>query len=212
MVRQLLWDNDGVLVATEHLYFQANAEVLAEVGVALSEAQFVEISLRRGESVLELAQSLSATDRKELRQKRNQRYCELLSITPLVMEGVRETLEQLHGQYPMAIVTSCHRDHFDIIHQSSGLLPFFDFVLTREDYGLSKPHPEPYLTAVRQSGCASNECLVIEDSLRGLQSAVKAGIPCFVIPGKLNADSDMSQANRILNHVREIPAALASLT
>ena len=210
MIRQLLWDNDGVLVATEHLYYQASAKVLAEVGVELSEDQFKEISLRRGESVLELAQGLSDVERHTLRNHRNQRYSDLLARTSLVMEGVHETLAQLHGRYAMAIVTSCRRDHFDIIHRDSGLLDFFDFVLTREDYAQSKPHPEPYLTAVQRSGFAAEECLVIEDSARGLQAAVQAGLPCFVIPGQLNATSDLRLASHILGHVTELPEALAN--
>ena len=51
----ILWDNDGVLVDTEGLYFQACREVLGSVGVDLTLDQFQEISLRRGESVLVLA-------------------------------------------------------------------------------------------------------------------------------------------------------------
>ena len=46
----ILWDNDGVLVNTEGLYFRATQAVLAEVGVKLTPEQFKEISLKRGES------------------------------------------------------------------------------------------------------------------------------------------------------------------
>ena len=51
----ILWDNDGVLVDTEGLYFRATQTVLAEVGVELTPEQFKEISLKRGESTFLLA-------------------------------------------------------------------------------------------------------------------------------------------------------------
>ena len=51
----ILWDNDGVLVNTEGLYFRATQAVLAEVGVKLTPEQFKEISLKRGESTFLLA-------------------------------------------------------------------------------------------------------------------------------------------------------------
>ena len=51
----ILWDNDGVLVDTEGLYFHATQTVLATVGIDLTAEQFKEISLRRGESTFKLA-------------------------------------------------------------------------------------------------------------------------------------------------------------
>lgn len=52
MTFTVLWDNDGVLVDTEGIYFRATREVLASIGIDLTPEQFREISLRRGESSL----------------------------------------------------------------------------------------------------------------------------------------------------------------
>ena len=46
----ILWDNDGVLVDTEGLYFRAMQEVLRSADVSLTADQFKDVSLRRGES------------------------------------------------------------------------------------------------------------------------------------------------------------------
>jgi HAD superfamily hydrolase (TIGR01509 family) len=56
-----------------------------------------------------------------------------------------------------------------------------DFVLVREDYELAKPHPEAYLTGLKRFGATKEETLVVEDSFRGLNSAVAAGIECVVV-------------------------------
>ncbi len=208
--KYIFWDNDGVLVATESLYYQANREALTRHGVDLTEDQFRTISLTNGQSVLDLAgrANLDATQSAALRQWRNARYAELLATGDLVLPGVRETLHTLHRQVGMAIVTSARREHFEIIHSCSGLLSLFDFVLTREDYTNSKPDPEPYLLALANSRQAARECLVIEDSPRGLAAARAAGLTCWVIPGAETSGADFSGADRILEDIGEVARRL----
>jgi HAD superfamily hydrolase (TIGR01509 family) len=128
----------------------------------------------------------------------------LLSGEGLVLPGVRQTLARLAGRYAMAIVTSSRRDHFDIIHAGSDLLPYFSFILCREDYRAAKPDPEPYLLAVRYSGRATGECLVIEDSARGLAAAKAAGLTCWVIPSRQTRGQDFSAADRLLGEAGEL--------
>src|SRR6185369_6833161 len=95
----IFWDNDGVLMETEHLYYQANAEALGRVGVELTLEDFCRISLRQGESVLTLADGAGEgfSDAEELRRFRDEIYYRLLGEESRVYPGVRDTLERLHG-------------------------------------------------------------------------------------------------------------------
>jgi len=61
MIDGIFWDNAGVFMETEHLYYQANAEALAQAGVELTLDEFCRISLQQGESVLNLAAGSSDT-------------------------------------------------------------------------------------------------------------------------------------------------------
>jgi HAD superfamily hydrolase (TIGR01509 family) len=70
---------------------------------------------------------------------------------------------------------------FEIIHETRPITQFMDFVLVREDYKFAKPHPEPYLTGLKRFGATKEEALVVEDSSRGLSSAVAAGIDCAIV-------------------------------
>ena len=70
-----------------------------------------------------------------------------------------------------------------------------DFVLVREDYKLAKPHPEPYLTGLKRLGATRKETLVVEDSSRGLHSAVAAGIDCAIVHNDFTRTQDFSQAS-----------------
>ena len=206
MVKAILWDNDGVLVDTEKLYFKASQEVLSEIGIDLTTELFIQISLKQGRSVFDLASAqgvnLEVMDR--LRVDRNRRYSELLRKGVRVLDGVEDTLRRLRGKVIMGIVTSCLKEHFDLIHAGTGLLPFFDFILTREDYVKSKPDPEPFLTAVTQNNLRPGECIIVEDSARGLAAANAAGIRCIAVPNRLTEGEDFSKAYRVVNSVREV--------
>ncbi len=204
MLKAILWDNDGVLVDTEILYFQAGREILAEQGVTLTTDEFIEQSLQKGMSVFDLLPDQNPQIIAPLRLKRNARYSDLLRTHLKVIEGARETLATLHGRVRMGVVTGSRQSHFDIIHSQTEMLPFFEFVLAREGYEKSKPHPDAYLTAMRLHGLKPNECIVVEDSERGCRAAADAGLRVFVVPNALSQHGDFSPAYKVLNNVREV--------
>jgi HAD superfamily hydrolase (TIGR01509 family) len=206
MVKALLWDNDGVLVETEHLYFLATRETLATRGIALEEAQYLELFLQQSRGILHFAQEhgWSEEELERVRRQRSVLYSALLREQSRVIDGVEEVLAALHGRYAMGIVTSSQREHFDIIHSRSGLLKYFDFVLASGDYREPKPHPEPYLRAVERAGFAKEACIAIEDSERGLAAATAAGLKCVIVPSRLTAGRPFSGAYKVLGNIREI--------
>ena len=210
MIKAIFWDNDGVLVETEHLYFQATQRVLASVGIPLTEEEYIDLFLVHGKGAWHLAEAygIAPADIDRLREERNALYSQCLTETPRVTADITKVLEALHGRYLMGIVTSSRRDHFDLIHRDTGLLKYFEFVLTAGDYRHSKPDPEPYLRAVERSGMSVEACVAIEDSERGLQSATRAGLSCIVVPSALTRGSQFSSAYRVLGSVSEILSVL----
>ncbi len=211
-MKAIFWDNDGVLVDTEHLYFAATREALRGLGHELTEAEFIHYSLRRGASCFDLAAERGVDPARidAARLARNERYAESLAETELIA-GVHETLAALHGRVPMAVVTSSRPEHFALQHRGTGALRFFEFVLTNTDYTRSKPDPEPYLLAATRLGVAPEECLVIEDSERGCLAAARAGMRCAVVPRGLTARGDFSRAFRVLERVEQVPELVAEL-
>jgi HAD superfamily hydrolase (TIGR01509 family) len=202
----IFWDNDGVLVDTEHLYFKATQEILASRGVDLTPELYLQWFLQQNRGINHFADARgwSEDELKEIRRERGARYAELLHSESCVLPGVEEVLAALHGRCRMAIVTSARREHFDIIHAQSGLLKYFEFVLAAGDYSESKPHPAPYLKAVERAGIAKDNCLVIEDTERGLASAIAAGLKCVIVPSRLTAGRPFAGAHRVLKDIREV--------
>ena len=203
----ILWDNDGVLVDTEGMYFQASKEVLGGVGIDLTLDLFQEISLRRGKSLFVLAaeQGIDTDEVSLLRKERDRRFAELLKLQCPVIDGVEEVLRSLQGRVRMGVVTTARRQHFEAAHTSSSVIQYMDFVLTREDYTHSKPHPEPYLTAMERNGLVPEECIVVEDSERGLAAATAAGVDCIVVHSQWTKAGDFRKAIAVVETIKQVP-------
>jgi HAD superfamily hydrolase (TIGR01509 family) len=210
--RYILWDNDGVLVDTEHWYFKATQRALGELGVHLDEETYQE-RMVRGASSWELA-AQAGIDPERIVAKRQQRdayYQAYLAQETIEIPGVEPVLATLarDGSVKMAIVTTSTRANFDSIHRNRNLLRFMDFALTREDYVSSKPDPESYLLALSRFGASADECLVVEDSQRGLQAAIAAGIDCAVVYNAFTVGHDFTGAAHLLDSIHDLPRIIA---
>ncbi|HCJ39836.1 MAG TPA: HAD family hydrolase [Halieaceae bacterium] len=208
--KYILWDNDGVLVNTEQWYFAATREALAELGVHLPIDAYQQIMIQ-GRSSWELAAQAGVDPQqiKDGQDLRDELYRTYLSNNDLRIKGVFEVLSELAQHYQMAIVTTCRRDDFELIHSNLDLLQFMQFVLTREDYAESKPHPEPYLTALQKFSATSSQALVVEDSERGLRAARAAAIDCAVVDYHFTRGHDFSAAQYRLQTLKELLQLLA---
>ena len=196
MKKYILFDHDGVLVDTEFWYYKAGERALADIGLTLDKDQYLR-DMNQGLGTWGQARAAGIDEQTISRQRevRNAYYQEYLRTEAIEIEGVVETLAELSKYVRMAIVTTAKRMDFAIIHEKRHVTQFMDFVLVREDYKLTKPHPEPYLIGLERLGATKKETLVVEDSSRGLNSAVAAGIDCVIVYNDFTKAQDFSQAS-----------------
>ena len=208
MLKTILFDNDGVLVDTEPLFFEANRWMLRKFGAELPEKDFADISLVQGRSVAGILVDMGFTPlfAEQAREERNAKYDQMLRERgkSLVIPGVPEVLETLHRNFRIGVVTCCAERHFQTIHEASGLSRFFDFVVKGEAFAHHKPHPEPYLLALKRSSSAPGECIAVEDSQRGVQSARAAGLRVAAIPRGISQNGNFDSATWVLSGIRDL--------
>ena len=211
MKKYLLFDNDGVLVETEVYYFKANVKALAEIDIQLDFETYMEI-MARGGTAWEVAKN-QGVSQKIINTQRKQRdlyYREFIDSQNIEIEGVLETLEKLKKEYTMGIVTTSRRVDFDLIHKEKKILKYMDFSLCVEEYSRSKPYPDPYLAGMKRFHASREECIIVEDSQRGLTSAVNAKIECVVVRNEFTLTHDLSQATYKIDAISELPQLLYS--
>jgi HAD superfamily hydrolase (TIGR01509 family) len=191
----ILFDHDGVLVDTEFWYYTAGERALADIGVTLDKGLYVrDINQGLGTWAQARAAGISEQTISRQREVRDRYYQEYLRTEAIEIDGVAEALAELSRYVRMAIVTTAKRVDFELIHEKRQIRRFMDFVLVREDYQHAKPHPEPYVTGLKRFGATEDETLVVEDSSRGLSSAVASGIDCAVVYNDFTREHDFSAA------------------
>jgi HAD superfamily hydrolase (TIGR01509 family) len=118
-----------------------------------------------------LNRPLGEARRRELQREIDQRVAELAPVMP----GALEVYQSLG--LPVAVVSNSRRYRLNRCVERAGALMFFgQHVYSAEVVGLPKPAPDAYLHAARRLGCQPEHCLVIEDSVTGVQAARAAGM------------------------------------
>jgi HAD superfamily hydrolase (TIGR01509 family) len=212
MKKFILFDHDGVLVNTEHWYYLANKRALSELEIDLPLPGYLAL-MADGTKVWTLAQAVGIDDRRiaAARARRDNYYQQYLMTEDIEISGVTETLQELSSICRMAIVTTSRRVDFELIHRHRNVLDYMDFVLTVEDYPRAKPHPDPYLSGLHRFQATPDQAIVVEDSARGLKSAVAAGVDCIVVHNDFTASHDLSAATMKIGDIRELSVVMEKL-
>ena len=209
MKKYILFDHDGVLVDTEFWYYKAGERALSDIGFTLDRDQYLR-DMTQGLATWSQARAAGIDEQTISRQRevRNVYYQEYLRTEDIEIEGVLETLDVLAGEYRMGIITTSKSPDFALIHERRSILDHMEFYLTREDYERAKPHPEPYLRGLQRFGATAAETVIIEDSARGLKSALAASIDCIVVANEFTAAHDLSKATAKVATFRELPSTI----
>lgn len=213
MKKYILFDHDGVLVDTERWYYLAGERALADIGLTLDQDQYLR-DMAKGLGTWAQARAAGVDEETIGRQRevRNGYYQHYLRTEAIEIDGVVEVLAELSQHVRMAIVTTARREDFELIHEGRQITQLMEFVLAREDYAQAKPHPEPYLTGLRRFGGTKDEALVVEDSARGLSSAVAAGIECAVVHNDFTQAQDLTRASHRIQTLHELKDIVLQVT
>lgn len=182
----VIFDLDGTLIASEALALQTGQQVFAAHGHSLPEALFRRLIGQDFTAAREvLRQSLPADlpfdllDQEWREAMQHRVETEGLPLRP----GALELIQHLASQaLPLAIATSSQRISAERKLRLTGLAPYFQTVITREDVQNPKPAPEAYLMAASRLGYNAPSCLAFEDSDTGTQAARLAGMTVIQVP------------------------------
>lgn len=125
------------------------------------------------------------------------------------MPGVTDLLNQLIlKNIRRAVVSSSSHHWVDTWLEKINCIERFEAVVCRGDAPRIKPAPDLYLEGARRLKLAPADCLVIEDSLNGIKSAIAAGMTVWVVPNRVTEGLDFSGAERVFPSLGDLAAAL----
>ena len=186
----LVFDMDGTLVDTEHLWLQAERMTMERIGGEWTSAdqahclggpleRVVEYMAERGDPAVVIGLQSTGVGAFLIETMEALLLAEAVAWRPGARALICEAVER---GIPTALVTASWRRLIDAVHLSiAGDLGFepFTVIVGGDEVPHSKPHPAPYLQAAALLGVGPADCLVIEDSPTGVASGIAAG--CWVV-------------------------------
>jgi len=220
-MRAVVFDFDGVLVDSEGLHFRAQRQALLGEGIAIDKDEYYRHYLAyddRGALRIALERHGQAADParvEALAQRKARIFADLVPEIPF-FPGVRELVRDLAREVPLAVASGARRPEIESILTAGELRDPFAAIVGAEDVRNTKPHPEPYLTAMARlsplaPGLRPADCLVFEDSVPGIASALAAGMKVVGITNSYPA-ATLRSAHRVVDSLEGLrPAELKSL-
>ena len=198
MLKAIIFDFDGVLADTEPLHFKMFQRVLQEEGLPLREQDYYQKYVGLDDKGCFQA-VLSAHGRpaspetvRRLVERKAALMLEQITITPVVYPGIENFVKRAAGRHRLAIVSGALRHEIELILERVGLRSSFEHITAAEDIRNGKPDPEGYLHALqalnRRAAVQASDCLVIEDTIVGIQAAHAAGMRCLAVSTTYPAD------------------------
>ncbi len=180
----LLFDLDGTLAQTEHLHFAAFNALLGEHGRSLDEATFLRhVSGRSNEEITAfLFPGMPEAQREEIAQDKERWFRTLAATGVVTTPGAAEFLAWVREQgIATAIVTNAPRENAELVIDTIGFAKDFDALIIAPELPRGKPHPDPYLAALRALSLEPVQALAFEDSIPGITAARAAAVDVIAV-------------------------------
>lgn len=209
----VLFDLDGVIAATTDLHYRTWDTFARQHGYAPTPAELHDTNGRRAAETLRLwfGSSLDDAAIHTLSEQRETLFLQMFQAgTPQTVPGLVGFVEQLEAaRIPIAVVTSAVRENAETVLNCLGLLNRLPTLVTASDVSHGKPNPEPYLKAAEVLGVQPSRCLVIEDSILGLQAGKAAGAKCLALTTSFARDAlATEQPDWIADNFSTLPSEL----
>ncbi|HOC53420.1 MAG TPA: HAD family phosphatase [Candidatus Pacearchaeota archaeon] len=209
-IKAILFDLDGTLYKTEAYQLKAWNDVLEKRGVFINPKEYYKYV---GKTALEVEKDIIKEYKIDIEPGELEKEKETLLIEWFkddddleLMPHAKEVIEFFsdHPTIAMGLCTSGSKNEVICKLEKNNLFDKFDIIITKDDVSRGKPFPDVYLEGMKRLGLEGKECLAVEDTEHGLESAKNAGAYCFVVPQEFSKGQNFSKADKILNSLGDL--------
>jgi HAD superfamily hydrolase (TIGR01509 family) len=214
----LIFDCDGVLVDSERLACSALAELMTTLGHAMTteEAVLAFAGCSLNDVLARAEELLSGRIPQHMGDQTAVQLLARLGRELTAVTGVKEAIAAL--PYRRCVASSSGPDRLSLSLEVSGLSPVFgNDVFSAAQVANGKPAPDLFLLAARCLGTDPSNCIVIEDSVLGIEAARAAGMSAIGFAGASHAGDELARrlaatgADTVIRSMAELPAAVERL-
>ncbi|HSI97998.1 MAG TPA: HAD family phosphatase [Gaiellaceae bacterium] len=186
MIEAVVFDLDGLLLDSEHVWDEVREELARERGGRWhdrAQADMMGMSStewsRYMHDVIGLPESPDAINAEVVRRMK-ERYAEHLPL----LDGAREAVGRLTGAFRLGLASSSNRPLIDTVLEEAGLSSSFEATVSSEEVERGKPAPDVFFEAARLLRVEPRCCAAVEDSGNGIRAAHAAGMRVIAIPNR----------------------------
>ena len=214
----IIFDCDGVLVDSEVISCRAHAETLTRHGYPITADEVLERFLGRSmrQATLEVEAELG---RRLPDDFSSQTYAEIFRLFATSLEAtphIAEALEKI--ALPVCVASSGPPEKISTSLNRVGLYGrFAPHIFSAVQVRHGKPAPDLFLLAAEQMQATPARCLVIEDSIAGIEGAIAAGMPALGFHGGSHCREGYGRklhaagAVTTFDDMRQLPGLIASI-
>ncbi len=204
--KAFIFDLDGVIVDTAKYHYLAWKNLANDLGFEFTEKQNEQLKgvsrVKSLEILLKIGSiELSENKKQELLAEKNKEYLEYVNTMTSneILPGINQLLNYLEEKNIKFALGSASKNA-PLILEKVGLFDKFTAIVDGNDVSKAKPDPEVFLIAAKKLNKNSNNCIVIEDALAGIQAANIAGMISVAIGDK----KILHEADFVLNNTNEL--------
>jgi HAD superfamily hydrolase (TIGR01509 family) len=214
-LKAVIFDMDGVLIESEHLWRKAMIKGFEESGMILSEDDCRKtMGLRIGEVIdLWIRHFKVQISAKQLENRIIQLLLDLIEREGKFIAGIPEIIALCkEKKIKLGLATSSSEELMNAVLKKLGLSASLDATVSAEHMKYGKPHPEVFLVCAEKLKVAATDCLVIEDSLNGVIAGKAAQMTVVAVPDDEHTrNRQFAVADHKMNTMHEVLALFKTL-
>jgi len=196
-----IFDMDGVIVDNAVWHLEAFAEFGKRHGLVQTKEDYTKYFGNTNQTIMDslFNTHLSFDKLDTLSKEKEAIYRELYRPFIQPVEGLPAFLKNASDQaIPIALATSAPKENVDFTLDSTGLKKYFNIISDASMVKRGKPDPEIYLLTAAKLGVQPSDCIVFEDSIAGIQSALSAGMRVLGVATTHKPEELLTYVNEII--------------
>lgn len=214
MIEAVIFDLDGVLVDSEHVWDEVREELAGERGGrwhSRAQADMMGMSSVEWSRYMHDVIGLTETPKEINREVVARMLARYRDELPLI-DGAAEAVERLAGEFRLAVASSSNRPLIETVLDAAGIARLFEVTVSSEEVVRGKPAPDVYLETSHRLELAPAYCAAVEDSSNGIRAAHAAGMRVLAIPNRRYppAEDALALADVTLASLSQLSASAVS--
>lgn len=201
--KAFLFDLNGTMVNDMPYHVNAWHRILNELGADISMEQMKLECYGKNHELLEriFPGRFSLEEKNRMSLEKEKQYQKEFRPRLQLIKGLDSFLQQSSvAGIKMAIGSAAIMYNIDFVLDELDIRHYFDILVSADNVTDSKPNPETWLQCADKIGVSPDECLVFEDSIKGVESAMNAGMDCVVIT-TLHQEEEFAAYSNIVSFI-----------